>query len=259
MNLFDFDIVKAEKNNAVQRYNHFRTIAKLFRLFELCVALVFFMWTCTRLPFVVKIFGEYFRRFVSVLVTPLFVFVLCNAIIVSLLAKSGQNNENVNNIENELYEEFIKNSTIDRTRSESENDALTRETDEVKYQDKQIISEVNATVIEDEIDLETQSHSDSDSDSDSVSVSDFPKAYKRSQSEKIERQCLDKDVRELRRAETEKCLNVTKSDEEYWPESFLLEEELSSEEFNRTVEDFIARQWRFRRQESVSVVLHNQS
>lgn len=258
MNLFDFDIVNAEKTSAVNKFNRFRTIAKLFRLFEFCVAFVLFMWSCTRIPFVVKISREYFRQLISVIVSPLFVFVLCNAIIISLLAKSGlffghDINNFVTNIENELYEELTENSTsIDCTRSKSEIDDILCETEEVNYQDKKIISEVNVNDIEDEVASETDSDSDSDSDC-------IPNALKRSQSEKIEHQCLNKDVKELRRSETKKYQNFAKAEGEYTPEILVQEEELSGEEFMRTVEDFIARQWRFRRQESLSVVLHNQS
>ncbi|KAF3441001.1 hypothetical protein FNV43_RR19287 [Rhamnella rubrinervis] len=240
MDTSDFYDVKAEKASAMQRYHRLRSLTKLFRLAELCVALLFLSWTFTRLPFAVKISGEYFRKLFSVIVSPLFVFMFCNAIIVSLIAKSGrfsgQNRSAANNVETELYEEIIKNSS-ERTRSESESDRQsTAIEEEIVYDDKQIISEVSSTATEEEVDTD---------DTDSDPISDHPKAYRRTQSEKFNRECYEKPHGELRRAQTEELKSG--------------DDELSDEEFNRTVEDFIAKQLRFRREESLSIVLPDQS
>lgn len=254
MDTFDFYDVKAEKASAMQRYNHLRSLTKLFRLAEVCVALLFLSWTFTRLPFAVKISGEYFRKLFSIIVSPLFVFMLCNAIIVSLIAKSGrfsgQNRSTADNVETELYEEIIKNSS-ERARSESESDIQsTAIEEEIVYDDKQIISEVSSTATVDEVDTD-----DTDSDPDS----NHPKVYRRTQSEKFKRECSEKPHGELRRAETEKFRSTWKSGEECPPKKLYAEDKLSDEEFNRTVEDFIAKQWRFRREESLAIVLPNQS
>ncbi|GAB4847463.1 hypothetical protein Ancab_026520 [Ancistrocladus abbreviatus] len=55
--------------------------------------------------FCVKTSGEYFRQFSGVLISPLFVFLVGNAIVVTLIAKSGHFSRTANNaVENELYE-----------------------------------------------------------------------------------------------------------------------------------------------------------
>lgn len=114
------------------------------------------------------------------------------------------------------------------------------------YQDKQIISEVNAA----DPKPETESES-SDSDSDL----EFPKAIRRTKSEKFERVNIPA---KLRRSETENCRKMLRSGEETLLED--PDDDLSNEEFRRTIETFIEKQKRFRHQEeSLAIVLQNQS
>ncbi|KAH7520004.1 uncharacterized protein LOC107424669 [Ziziphus jujuba] len=255
MDTFDFDNVKAEKASAMRKYNRLRSLAKVFRFAELFVALLVLSWTFTRLPFAVKISGEYFRKLLTVIVSPLFVFILCNGIIVSLIAKSGKfsgQNQSANSVEAELYEEITRNSSSssERTMSESESETQSSATENIVYDDKQIISEVNTT---------TATQNEVETDTDSNPDSDHPKSYRRTQSEKFNRECSVKNHGELRRSETEKFVNITKSGEDCPPEKLYPQDKLSDDEFNRTVEAFIAKQLRFRRQESLSIVLPNQS
>lgn len=254
MDAFDFDSVEAEKSSAMRKYNRLRSLAKLFRFAELFVALLTLSWTFTRLPFAVKISGEYCRKLFAVIVSPLFVFILCNGIIVSLIAKSGRfsgQNQSANNVEAELYDDIIKNSSSERTRSESESETESSAVENIVYDDKQVICEVNTTATtRNEVNTATD-HSDPDSD--------HPKAYRRTQSEKFNRECSVKNHGELRRSETEKFRDIMKSCEDYPPEKLTPQDKLSDEEFNLTVEAFIAQQLRFRREECLSIVLPNQN
>ncbi|KAF8045646.1 hypothetical protein N665_4570s0002 [Sinapis alba] len=80
------------------------------------------------------------------------------------------------------------------------------------------------------------------------------KVYKRSKTEVSAKQSL-KMVTEptLRRSETEKCRETVVSCEEVpFPE-----DNLTNEEFQKTIEAFIAKQLIFRRRESLAVVIHN--
>nr|XP_011468497.1 PREDICTED: uncharacterized protein LOC105352644 [Fragaria vesca subsp. vesca] len=77
------DNIKAEKASAMRRYNLLRTIARLFRL-----AAVLLSWTFSHLPFALRVSVDYLRLFSGIVSSPLFVFLVCNAIIVSLFAKS---------------------------------------------------------------------------------------------------------------------------------------------------------------------------
>ncbi|KAF5772831.1 hypothetical protein HanXRQr2_Chr13g0581821 [Helianthus annuus] len=76
MDIFDIHNVKSEKNNTILQYQRFKRIAKLFRLVELLSAVVLLSWISTRLPFVIKLSGEYFRQLLSVIVSPLFIFLI---------------------------------------------------------------------------------------------------------------------------------------------------------------------------------------
>ncbi|KAI3785303.1 hypothetical protein L1987_44419 [Smallanthus sonchifolius] len=242
MDIFDIHDVKAEKENAMLQYRRFRKIAKLFRLVELFLAVVLLSWISTRLPFVIRIFGEYFRQLLSIIVSPLFIFLVGNVIVLTLVVKSGQLTGNFSVLDiagSDLYEEIVNNV--------SEDVPPVLEPDEIVYQDKKIISEVNTKPIsgycceENEIKV-----------SDSVPDLDL-KTYRRSQSENlIKREC----VVELRRSETEIGRRKVDTPVEEKTVGNVVDE-LSNEEFQRRIEGFIARQVRFHLEEKLSVVPHN--
>ncbi|KAM5576092.1 hypothetical protein ABKV19_007122 [Rosa sericea] len=258
MDSCSFDNVKAEKASAMRRYNRLRTIARLFRLAELCVAAVLLSWTFTRLPFALRISLDYLRLFSGVVSSPLFVFLVCNAIIVSLFAKSrnvtasasasASPQDPKDDVETQLYDEFTNN--CGGKMSNSGNDVVSTVKEEVVYQDKQIISEVNAA------DPKPETDSNSGAGSDSDSGLEFPKAIRRTKSEKFERVVPAK----LKRSDTDDCRKMLRSGEETVPEDFNPEDDLSNEEFQRAIEAFIEKQKRFRHQEeSLAIVLQNQS
>ncbi|MBA0686672.1 hypothetical protein Goari_014260 [Gossypium aridum] len=237
MDSFYFHNVKTEKVKAMRKYNRLRSIAKVFRIFEVLSALLFLAWTAERVPFAVKISGEFVLKLGGIIASPFFVFLICNVIIITLIAKSGIFSA-VRNADSEVCEEIIK--TAD-THSKSVSQ------EEIVYQDKEIISEVNTSTRECE-DMEPEPEPESDSDFEA----DNPRVYRRSKSEKLEREKVKK---ELRRSESEKkCRIIENMDEKLFPE-----DDLSNEEFQRAIEDFIAKQLRFRREESLSIVLQSQA
>ncbi|XP_060673871.1 uncharacterized protein LOC132804011 [Ziziphus jujuba] len=239
-------------------YNRLGILAKqLFRLAELFVALQIIWCTYTRLHYAVKISGEYFRELFTVIASPLFAFILCHGIIIYLIAKSsarfsGQQNQSANNVvEAQLYDyretiPYENNNNNQRTSLIYQSSPTTFSSsmtpsieEDIMHEDKQnIISEVSTINIKNyEVDTD---HMDSDTDSGY-----HPKAYKtRMHSEKFNRECSVKKHEELCPSETEKFPNDMK---------------LSDEEFNRSVDAFIAKQLRFRRHESLSIALSNQS
>ncbi|XP_052192164.1 uncharacterized protein LOC127801262 isoform X2 [Diospyros lotus] len=75
----------------------------------------------------------------------------------------------------------------------------------------------------------------------------------RSQSENLNREGGEKRRQELRRTATEACRNSTAA------EACYPEDEMSNEEFRRTVEAFIARQQRFLREQELSGILRYSS
>ncbi|MBA0618144.1 hypothetical protein Godav_027532 [Gossypium davidsonii] len=237
MDSFYFHNVKTEKVKAMRKYNRLRSIAKVFRIFEVLSALLFLAWTAERVPCAVKISGEFVLKLGGIIASPFFVFLICNVIIITLIAKSGIFSA-ARNADSKVCEEIIK--TAD-THSKSVSQ------EEIVYQDKEIISEVNTSTRECE-DMEPEPEPESDSDFEA----DNPRVYRRSKSEKLEREKVKK---ELRRSESEKkCRKIENMDEKLFPE-----DDLSNEEFQRAIEDFIAKQLRFRREESLSIVLQSQA
>ncbi|KAK8606749.1 hypothetical protein V6N13_052511 [Hibiscus sabdariffa] len=230
MDSFFFDNVKAEKAKAMRRYNRLRSLAEAFRLFELLLALLFLAWTFERVPFVVKISGEFILMLGGVVASPIFVFLVCNVIIVTLIAKSGIFTA-VSNTDSKIYEKITK---IAENRSKSESQ------EEIVYQDKEITSESNTITL-------TCEKMDPESDSDLEM--DNPRVYTKSKSEKLPIRKTEEVTKQLRRSETEKSRQIENINDELFPE-----DKLSNEEFQRTIEDFIAKQLRFRREESLSIV-----
>ncbi|KAF7850170.1 hypothetical protein BT93_L5791 [Corymbia citriodora subsp. variegata] len=175
---------------------------------------------------------------------PLFVFVLCNAIIAALLAKPGrfyalrpQADDDGGGVAEELYEEIVK---ISESRARPVLPQF-REAEEVVYEDKEIISEVSTAV---------RARGGDADDFEGDAAEDE-----------------DEECRGLRPPEAEKRPRTTRSGRDSRESSFTAydncggsgchDEELSNEEFQRAIEAFIAKQLRFRREESLAIVLQS--
>ncbi|XP_022136879.1 uncharacterized protein LOC111008461, partial [Momordica charantia] len=245
MDFFFFD--KAEKPpTAIPRSscNLLQIFAKVFRFLELCLLLVFLSWILSRLPFAVRISGEYFTKLFAFVASPLFGFILCNAIIVALVAKPSQLSGRRVAVgdggeTDRLYEDLIvKSGNGDLPESPSEDG-------EIVFQDKEIIAEAINSI---DRDVEVKS-----TDPEAESGIDHPKVIRRTLSEKIKRECSKTQSEKLRRSETEKCRNILEQSHDI----VYYQDDLSSEEFQRKIEAFIAREKKFRREESSAIVLHS--
>lgn len=245
---FDFDNLKTEKQNAMLRYRRLRNLAKLFRIFELCLLLIFISWISSRMPFILKISKDYFCRFVSIIISPLFIFVLSNVIVLTLLVKFGQFTTSSSSLseksDTNLYSEFTNNIKISAD-SNAENCSAGSE-EEVVYQDKEIVGEINTV--------------DSKSCSESIAEVNLQPEYSildqkvlhRSQSEDLKPEISEKPLAELRRSESEMCSKNERSGESTGE----IVEELSNEEFQRAIEAYIEKQLMFHKQEKFSIVPH---
>ncbi|XP_011011946.1 PREDICTED: uncharacterized protein LOC105116333 [Populus euphratica] len=269
MDFSNFDSVKVEKANAILKYNRLQTLTKLFRLLEFCLAIILLSWIFNKLPFAIKISREFIRRLASIVASPLFVFLLSNGIIATLIAKSGifsGENYSADNADTQLQEELIKNTGNNRNcpkpfLSQNPNvllshaatataTGITKKVEEVVFQEKHTISEENAFTStreneNEDHDPEADMYADQDSDRENLKI-------RRTKSEVMGRKNYVKEKKQLRRSETEK-LGSRKEN------LFCREDGLSDEEFHRAIDEFIARHLRFRRQESMSVVVQNQS
>ncbi|KAL8047376.1 hypothetical protein ABFX02_08G237200 [Erythranthe guttata] len=198
-------------------------IKKLLRIVEICLVLVSVTWAASRLPFAVRISGEYFRWLVNVVVSHLFVFLLGNAIILILFFKSRhlflqQDSNIITQSQIAVFcHEFIDNSDA----GAGDDAGMSRPEEIVVYQDKQTILEV------------VRVHRRSQS-SENLRVSDAGGCEK-----------------QLRRSETEKQRRVAAEENEE------VVDEMSNEEFQRAIDAFIAKQIKFRQQEKLAIVPHH--
>ncbi|KAK1363552.1 putative TRNA--methyltransferase non-catalytic subunit trm6MTase subunit trm6 [Heracleum sosnowskyi] len=245
---FDFDNMKTEKQNAMLRYRRLGNLTKLFRILELCLLLIFISWTSSRIPFLLKISKHYIRQLISIIISPLFIFVLSNVIVLTLLVKSGQfttkSPSSTEKSDTNLYSEFTNNIEISAN-SDAENHSVVSE-EEVVYQDKEIVGEINT--------VESKLCSDSIAEvklQPENSILD-EKVLHRSQSEDSKTEIWEKPGKELRQSEGEMC----PKNETSGKSKAEIVEELSNEEFQRAIEAYIEKQLMFHKQEKFSIVPH---
>ncbi|KAJ0076584.1 hypothetical protein Patl1_36465 [Pistacia atlantica] len=227
MDSFEINNVKVEKVNAILKHLHLRKLANLFRIIEICVLLVMVSRFSTQLPLAVKNSGKYFKDLTVVLVSPHFVFIIGNAIVVILFVQSGQfpaHDSSRKNTGSDYYEEFVEKS------KKTENSHRY----EVVYREKQSKCQKNIVSV-------------------GTHTSSKTKICRRSQTEKFKSLNGDKSCRELRRLDTEKYKKSTNSEEKVVKNSSPVDD-MSNEEFQQMIEAFIARQHKFRITEEHSVI-----
>ncbi|PKI69229.1 hypothetical protein CRG98_010366 [Punica granatum] len=198
MDSFHISTFKVEKARAFQRSN-ISKIASFFRVIELCIVLALILRLSTQVTATVKNSGEYFRGLKVVLVSPIFVFVLGNMIVVILLAKPRKLLAHDSAMKmDRFYEECAEKSRIGQNQ---EADAHRR----------------NET-------------------------------YRKIRSEKFSQKKDQKLTRALHQSKSEKCMKSFDPGEKSERAAFC-EDAMSNEEFRRTIEEFIARQQKFRMEE----------
>ncbi|KAI3969905.1 hypothetical protein MKX01_038373 [Papaver californicum] len=254
--LFEIDNIKTEKHNAMRKFRRIKNIANLCRLVEIFLVLMFISWVSTNhLSNLLKGTGEHLYNFSVFIAKPKFVFLVGNVIILTLFAKSGKNSSSSSpsssSISNgfsetshhDLYDEFIKNSN--RNGAVSKTEVIKEE--EIVFQDKE-------TVIEKEYDdILVRNPVITTTTGDVDLVDSNNRSYRRSKSEnsKIHGVHEKQSLRKLRRSETQKYRNV----ENKKVSSCEDVEMMSNDELRKKVEDFIAKQMRFHREESMTIVL----
>ncbi|KAJ4716547.1 tRNA-methyltransferase non-catalytic subunit trm6MTase subunit [Melia azedarach] len=222
MDSFEINNIKLGKANAMMKHRQYQKMAKLFRIIEISVILVLLSRFSSQLPLAVKNSGEYFKELMIFLVSPRFVFILGNAIVGILFAKSGQfstQDSAGKDSCNDLYKEFIDKSTKTQNIHRYE----VGDTEKQSLCTEKVVSDLAHTSCE-------------------------IKSYRRSQSENLKRVSFDKSCRELRRSGTEMYSKNTNSGGKLVNNSYP-EDEMSNEEFRNKIEAFIARQQKFRMEE----------
>ncbi|XP_022763237.1 uncharacterized protein LOC111308848 [Durio zibethinus] len=227
MDTFD---IKLEKRKAILKHRQLCNIANLLRFIEVCVVLVLISRFTTQLPVAVKNSGEYFRGLSVVLVSPCFVFIVGNAIVITLFAKAGQfsaQDSASKRSGTDLYEEFVKKSEKSHAIHRCETEYREKQSEKTGGE-KKIVS-LN------------------------VRTPKGTKNYRKSQSENLKRVNCNKACHQLRRSESENYRKDNDSDEKMVKSSYP-EDGMSNEQFRKTVEAFIARQKILLREEEYSMI-----
>ncbi|XP_009768527.1 uncharacterized protein LOC107785472 [Nicotiana tabacum] len=222
MESFNFKNIKAEKANAILRYKRLQRITTLFRAMEICIFFVIISRFSTQLTFVSKLFAEYFRELPLALISPGFVFVLGNVIVIVLFLKSresyAKDNSSTSTI-TDFHDEYMKECAKHITNYSEQSISNCRE--QSLKQGKQSINNYREQSVKQCI----------------LGEREVGRKIRKSRSENL--LCVpqhEETRRELRRSATVVCRRN-------------VDDEMSSEDFRRTVEDFIARQQRLLREE----------
>ncbi|OIT01519.1 PREDICTED: uncharacterized protein LOC109226444 [Nicotiana attenuata] len=267
MESLNFHNIKLEKANAILRYKKRQRMTTLFRFIEFCIFLVIISRFSTQLPLTFKFLTEYFKGLGVTLISPRFVFVLGNVIVIILFLKSGQSSAkdgSTNNVKIDLYDEYkqkcsmnketyceqsilvkeacceqskrsilVKDTCCERSEKQRKQSILIQDTccEQSKKQRKQSI------LVERQVKKIHRSHSEN-----SISLSKDEK----------------KPRRELIRSATVGCRKVINTDSVKPTMTITTasypEDEMSGDEFRKTIENFIARQQRLLREEEFSAV-----
>ncbi|KAH0688799.1 uncharacterized protein [Solanum tuberosum] len=247
--------VKVEDNAVIVKLRSLKCVAKVFRVVEFCFVVLLLLWISTRLPFAMRISGEYFRQIVGLILSPVFIFILCNFIVLILLLKSGLHSGDSSIFRNVagaevLYDSFLKNTEFSADFS-SGNSSLVPEIEarDIVYEDKQ-------TIFEESTVTNQKSFGSEELETVMNKALTKPKVPRRTQSEKLNEEKISV---KFRRSETEKCRKVTNPGDSVSPETVHEVDELSNEEFQKAIENFIAKQTKFHQQEKFPIVLHSQA
>lgn len=230
MELEVFDAVKFEKADAIARFNRFRRMTKTVQYLELIVALMLVSWSCTRVPGVVKFSGDCLVELWTYACNPHVVFVIGNAIIVSLFLLCRQTDVGCNSVVFDLRgddcEEII-------SRGESQPPIPSPEAsahpEAVGDEEKQIVC----------LEIAVQDQQCSEISTAMKTAAKRIEKFRRTQSENLKQAIALKVPRELRRSVTEVRREVTNPGEERAMSAVDTVEDLNSEEFRRRVEKFI--------------------
>ncbi|KAK5831708.1 uncharacterized protein LOC108456170 [Gossypium arboreum] len=142
---FEFDNVKAEKQDALWRYKMERKLRMGLSFIGFLLVLFLLSWPLypTLIPDTVEVAGDFLRYLVSTFNKPLFTFVLLNFIILAVFVLSTQNQTQKLTTTPDIYDEYVSSRRCMQTSAVSTSAPVTEET----TVDKQIILVENAAAL----------------------------------------------------------------------------------------------------------------
>ncbi|KAG5624965.1 hypothetical protein H5410_010183 [Solanum commersonii] len=231
--------IKLEKANAMLRYKKRQRVTTLFRFIEFCIFFAILSRFSAQLPLNFNLSTDYFKGLGVTLISPRFVFVLGNIIVIILFFISGQSSTTTNNVKIDMYDEFKQKCSMNKetycVQSKKQSIALEEAYCEQSKKQRKLLERRLEKKIH-------RSHSDN-----SLSLSHDEKKPRK----KLTRSAT---VRSRKVINTDSVKpTMTKTTTSY------PEDEMSNDEFRKTVENFIARQQRFLRDQEFSAVVSYES
>ncbi|WJX35960.1 hypothetical protein P8452_23887 [Trifolium repens] len=238
-----------KNTNAMKTF--YTNLEYIFHLFYVFATLILF-WHSSFFPILLRSFSHLYSLSISLFSNSFFAFLLLNAIILFLFILSNQNSD----VSSETYNQCLKiTASPELVTGDTTNQYYTSElvTDSVVFprEKQQDCSNLEVRdlfpVFEETVRAVTETTTTTccttvtKNGENKVSKE---KCYRRVQSECYERSVVADQRRELKRFNT--CLKKKEPERKV-----CYVEELSKEEFNRTVEDFIAKHKRMQREEQV--------
>ncbi|KAH7849717.1 hypothetical protein Vadar_022038 [Vaccinium darrowii] len=238
----DYHTVQTEKAKAMMRYRQLRNAGKMWRVLEIIVALAFFSWSSTRLPFFLNLGAQSLIRIYEYLINPHINFVVGNAIIVIVVLLSRQKpaaNTTATTAAADVFDQYVPDS-----------EPLSGELFQTLPRNLATVAEILETdtdtgCIDKQIVVTESAVRGVQCDAVSTAIDEGEKVMRRSfertkSDNTMKREFQSAPGRILRRSET-----VVLSREERAITSLDTVDRLSNEEFRRTIEDVIAKHRRF--------------
>ncbi|CAA2994364.1 Hypothetical predicted protein [Olea europaea subsp. europaea] len=238
-----FDNVKFEKAKAMERFNRFRKITKIWQIFEVFLVFALVSWSSTRVSSVLKIYGHFVLEISSHLLNHHVVFLIGNVIIILLFILCRETDAGNVTGTGDFSDDYVKHrKTGKRNSSVSE-----RESTAPLVMAEAATVEIAGGDEEKKIIVSPESMENDNVTMAIENASRQIKKFQRTQTEKLKREIAVKPRRELRRSETENFRAIVTSGQRQTTGSTTLDgaeiNTLSNEEFQRTVEEFIQKNW----------------
>ncbi|KAL4274068.1 hypothetical protein GQ457_13G019780 [Hibiscus cannabinus] len=225
---FDFDHVKAEKEDALWRYNLDRKLRFGLRFFGFLLLLFLLSWPFfpTLVLHAVQAAGDFRRSFVSAFNKPLFTFIVVNIIIVAVYILSGPKKNRRQSTSNDIYDEYV---TFHRSTP-----ASTVSNSPVMVENAVAVSQVKPKKQQQPTESRTMAKTKAEVSPTEVK----PKQYRRTRSMVSGYRQERRRDREFRRSETDVRSRESAVSAIEPPRKSM--EEMSSEEFRLIIDSFIA-------------------
>ncbi|PON54927.1 tRNA-methyltransferase non-catalytic subunit trm6MTase subunit [Parasponia andersonii] len=256
MDSYEFDNVKAEKDIAMRKYYyHSHNRSKFKWLFlEACAALFVLKQSTTWLPVAAHFSGQLLREAISVFRSHLFIFLLFNAILLAVCALSARfpkpSDTAAAGSGPDLHEEFVTISEFSRRIHAGDGSPAPVNTPRgAESAPPENVGSTTPARNRSDADVEPNVSACTDKEEGARALV-VKSCYRRTQSARLEERrkaVVDRSQKEFRRSCTDVCKKLVSSDGE--EEAAAVVSKMSNEEFNRTIEAFIAAQKWLQREE----------